>query len=92
MRLFANAQFCLWLLIRLPYSKLIHIKVRLSGKRLGKSKRRGRKSSGDEVEFLRTTRLGPKPGMQRVMALLIALVLYPRVINGLWCAVTITTA
>lgn len=91
-RLLANAHFCLWLLIRLPYSKLIPIKVRLPGKRLRKSKRGGCKSSGDQVEFLRTTRLGPMLGMQRVMALVIALVLHPRVINGLWCAVTITTA
>lgn len=92
MRISANAHFCLWLFIWLLYSKLIHIEVRLPGKRLRESKRRGCKSSRDQVESLRITRLGPMLGMQRVMALLIALMLYARVINGLWCAVTITTA
>lgn len=56
-----------------------HIKVRLHGKRFGESKRRICKSSGDQVGFLRTTRLGPKAGMQHLMALLIPSVLYPGV-------------
>lgn len=66
MKTLANTLFCLWLLIWLPYSKIIHIKVRLPGKRLGKSKSRGCKSSGDQVEFLRTTRLAAKKDVNAV--------------------------
>lgn len=98
MRTLANACFSLCLLrfgIWLSYSKLIHISqvTRVKIRRKAKEEAINHlKTSGDQVEFLGTTRLGPNTGMQRVMDLLITLVLYPGVINGLWHAVTVTRA